>query len=57
MDRKDDEERVPSNLTTDTAITDKGDLEEIEKISQMLNPNEEVFVVAKQFRLKPGIYS
>jgi hypothetical protein len=53
--RKDDhEEGVPSNLTTDTSITDKDDLEEIEKIRQMLNPNEEVFVVAKQSRLKPG---
>ena len=55
MVRKDDhEEGVPSNLTTDTSITDKDDLEEIEKIRQMLNPNEEVFVVAKQSRLKPG---
>src|SRR5918911_2788334 len=49
-----DEEQLPSNLTTDVAITDKDDLEEIGKISHMLNPNEEVFVVAKQSRLKPG---
>jgi hypothetical protein len=27
-------------------ITDKEDLEEITKIAEMLNPNEEVFVVA-----------
>jgi Bacterial PH domain/Short C-terminal domain len=50
--RKD--EQLPSNLTTDVAITDKDDLEEIEKIRDMLNPNEEVFVVARQSRLKPG---
>ena len=33
---------------------DKQDLEEINKIAEMLNPNEEVFVVARQSRLKPG---
>jgi hypothetical protein len=37
-----------------TDITDKEDLEEIKKIRHMLNPNEEVFVVARQSRLKPG---
>jgi hypothetical protein len=53
--RKDEEEeQLPSNLTADVAITDKEDLEEIGKISHMLNPNEEVFVVASQSRLKPG---
>jgi hypothetical protein len=52
--KDDDEERVPSNLTTDVAITDKDDLEEIEKICHILNPNGEVFVVARQSRLKPG---
>ena len=35
-------------------ITDKQDLDEIKKIAHMLNPNEEVFVVARQSRLKPG---
>jgi hypothetical protein len=50
--RKDDQ--LPSNLTTDAAITDSEDLEEIEKIRHMLNPNEEVVVVARQSRLKPG---
>src|SRR5918911_729867 len=42
----------PPSFTTD--ITDKEDLEEIKEIAEMLNPNEEVFVVAKQSRLKPG---
>jgi hypothetical protein len=37
-----------------TNIKDKEDLEEIKKIANMLNPNEEVLVVAKQSRLKPG---
>lgn len=35
-------------------LTDNKDLEEIKKISNMLNANEEVFVVARQSRLKPG---
>ncbi|MFL6330319.1 MAG: hypothetical protein ACJ705_04825, partial [Nitrososphaeraceae archaeon] len=42
----------PQSFTTD--ITNKEDLQEIKKIRHMLNPNEEVFVVAIQSRLKPG---
>src|SRR5919206_731311 len=42
----------PQSFTTD--ITDKEDLEEIKEIAEMLNSNEEVFVVARQSRLKPG---
>jgi len=40
--------------TFTTDITNKDDLKEIKKIRHMLNPNEEVFVVAKQSRFKPG---
>jgi Bacterial PH domain len=53
FDTKEDDQ-VPSNLTTNAAITNKDDLDEIEKIRNILNPNEEVFVVARQSRLKPG---
>jgi hypothetical protein len=35
-------------------LTDNKDLEDIKKISNMLNANEEVFVDARQSRLKPG---
>ena len=45
-------EEQPQSFTTD--ITDKEDLEEIKEIAEMLNPNEEVLVVARQSRLKPG---
>jgi Bacterial PH domain/Short C-terminal domain len=45
-------EEQPQSFTT--GITDKEDLEEIKEIAEMLNPNEEVFVVARQSRLKPG---
>src|ERR1041385_2580773 len=40
--------------TFTTDITNKDDLKEIKKIRHMLNPNEEVLVVAKQSRFKPG---
>jgi hypothetical protein len=40
------------SFTTD--IADKEDLAEIKEVDEMLNPNEEVFVVARQSRLKPG---
>ena len=42
----------PQSFTPD--ITDKEDLEEIREIAEMLNPNEEVFVVARQSQFKPG---
>lgn len=41
-----------NNINTD--ITDEGELDEIKKIAEMLNPDERVFVVAKQSRLLPG---
>jgi hypothetical protein len=33
---------------------DNGDLDEVKKIQEMLNPNEEVLVVACQSRIRPG---
>lgn len=36
------------------SITDKGDLEEINKINEMLNPDEIVLLVARQSKIKPG---
>jgi Bacterial PH domain/Short C-terminal domain len=35
-------------------ITDGDDLEEVDKISDMLNPDEKVLLVAKQSKIKPG---
>jgi hypothetical protein len=48
-DRK-EKEILPSN----THLTDGDDLNEIEKIKEMLNPNERVLLVARQSRIKPG---
>ena len=36
------------------SITDKGDIEEINKINEMLNPDEKVLLVARQSKIKPG---
>ena len=36
------------------SMIDKGDLEEINKISEMLNPEEKVLLVARQSKIKPG---
>ena len=44
------EEKKPSN----TQLTDGDDLEEIDKITEMLNPDEKVLLVARQSRIKPG---
>jgi hypothetical protein len=35
-------------------VLDGGDLEEINKISEMLNPDEKVLLVARQSKIKPG---
>ena len=37
-----------------TKIKDKEELSEISKIAEMLNPDEQVLLVAKQSRIKPG---
>ena len=42
-----------TNLFT-TKIKDKEELSEISKIAEMLNPDEQVLLVAKQSRIKPG---
>ena len=37
-----------------THIIDADDLDEISKITEMLNPDEKVLLVARQSRIKPG---
>jgi Bacterial PH domain/Short C-terminal domain len=37
-----------------TRLTDGDDLEEINKITEMLNPDEKILLVARQSRIKPG---
>jgi Bacterial PH domain/Short C-terminal domain len=37
-----------------TKVTDAEELQDISKISEMLNPDEKVLLVAKQSRIKPG---
>jgi len=47
---KETNEKLPSN----THLRDSDDLEEISKITEMLNPDEKVLLVARQSRIKPG---
>jgi hypothetical protein len=49
-DNKEEEEKRPPT----THLTDGDDLEEIDKITEMLNPDEKVLLVARQSRIKPG---
>lgn len=48
--RKEEQKEQPMN----THLTDGDDLEEINKIREMLNPDEKVLLVARQSRLRPG---
>ena len=41
-----------NNLSVESL--DNNDLQEIKKIREMLNPDEEVLVVARQSRVRPG---
>jgi hypothetical protein len=45
-----EEKELPFN----THLTDGNNLEEINKITEMLNPDEKVLLVARQSRIKPG---
>ena len=47
---KEKNEKLPSN----THLRDSDHLEEISKITEMLNPDEKVLLVARQSRIKPG---
>jgi hypothetical protein len=48
--RKEEQKEQPLS----THLTDGDDLEEINKIKEMLNPDEKVLLVARQSRIKPG---
>jgi hypothetical protein len=45
---------IKKPLTYDGGKDDDDDLEEISKITEMLNQDERVLLVAKQSRIKPG---
>ena len=49
-DNKEGKEKLPLK----THLTDGDDLDEINKITEMLNPDEKVLLVARQSRIKPG---
>jgi len=49
-DSKEDKEKEASKKS----LLDEGDLEDVDKIADMLNPNEKVLLVARQSKIKPG---
>jgi len=51
-DSKEDEEKDTER--TKKSLLDGGDLEEVNKINEMLNPDEKVLLVARQSKIKPG---
>ena len=51
-DRKEDKEK--ENEDSKKSILDEGDLEDVDKIADMLNPDEKVLLVARQSKIKPG---
>jgi hypothetical protein len=51
-DSKEDEEKDKER--TKKSLLDGGDLEEVNKINEILNPDEKVLLVARQSKIKPG---
>ncbi len=51
-DSKEDKEK--ENEASKKSLLDEGDLEDVDKIADMLNPNEKVLLVARQSKIKPG---
>ncbi len=54
--KKKDDDKGQTSVETDNSIQplDNGDHKEIEKIKEMLNPYENVLIVARQSRVLPG---
>jgi len=51
-DSKEDKEK--ENEASKKSLLDEGDLEDVDKIADMLNPDEKVLLVARQSKIKPG---
>ena len=51
-DSKEDEEKDTEHTTK--PLLDGDDLDEVNKIKEMLNPDEKVLLVARQSKIKPG---
>ena len=51
-DSKEDKEK--ENEDSKKSLLDEGDLEDVGKIADMLNPDEKVLLVARQSKIKPG---
>jgi hypothetical protein len=52
--RESKEDKEKENEDSKKSLLDEGDLEDVDKIADMLNPNEKVLLVARQSKIKPG---
>ena len=48
------EDKEIENKDSKKSLLDEGDLEDVDKITDMLNPDEKVLLVARQSKIKPG---
>ena len=54
LDFGDKEDKEKENEDSKKSLLDEGDLEDVDKITDMLNPDEKVLLVARQSKIKPG---
>ena len=51
-DSKEDKEK--ENEDSKKSLLDEGDLDDVNKIADILNPDEKILLVARQSKIKPG---
>jgi len=54
LDFGDKKDKEKENEDSKKSLLDEGDLEDVNKIADMLNPDEKVLLVARQSKIKPG---
>ncbi|HET8856627.1 MAG TPA: PH domain-containing protein [Nitrososphaeraceae archaeon] len=54
LDFGDKKDKEKENEYSKKSLLDEGDLEDVNKIADMLNPDEKVLLVARQSKIKPG---
>jgi PH (Pleckstrin Homology) domain-containing protein/putative oligomerization/nucleic acid binding protein len=54
LDLGDKKDKEKENEDSKKSLLDEGDLEDVNKIADMLNPDEKVLLVARQSKIKPG---
>ena len=52
--RESKEDKEKENEDSKKSLLDEGDLEDVDKIADILNPDEKILLVARQSKIKPG---